>query len=335
MCSPPSGGKIRGPRPSKAPAMLHRAPTLCLLSVVLAACSSAPEGVKDPQAEAAARDRRRLAEETERKLSDPGRLITDLDKQLDAYLRYRLTTGSVQSDTEVAKLGDLLERQARDHLEFLIAQSNQTEYPRNRAIAIGTLGFAKPPEAERVLDPILNGLTDPNQEVVANAVFALGVLADPRTPPGALARVIDSSSLDSMTRGGAAWALHEIQGKVADPAPMVEIWLRVLGQPIDAQPGEVLVSALRGLGRTRLPEHRTLAERFVSHPLPLVRSAAAIALGRMKDPAAAAALLALIGPAESNENVRLAARKALQALAGGIDRGYDVEEWKRVFERGV
>ena len=46
------------------------------------------------------------------------------------------------------------------------------------------------------------------------------------------------------------------------------------------------------------------------------------------------ALIARLGPVETNANVRLAVRKALQALAGGIDRGYDVKEWRRVFETG-
>lgn len=315
--------------------MTHRVPTLCSLLVVLAACSSTSSGVRDPQAEADALERRRLAAETERKMADPGRLLTDLDKQLDAYLRYRLTTGSVQADTEVAKLRDLLERQARDHFETLQKQATQVEYPRNRAIAIGALGFARGEQGLVVLDPILNGLRDENPEVLANSVFALGVLGDPRTPPGDLARVMETATLDSMTRGCAAWALHEVQGKVTDTTPILAIWTRVLTGPIDAWPSEVLVSALRGLGLSRSPEHRATAERYVSHPTPLVRASAAIALGRLKDPAAAPALMALIGPSEANENVRLAARKALQALAGGVDRGYDVAEWQRVFERGV
>ncbi len=325
-------GKIRDPSPSKDPAMIRR-PSLSLWPLlVLAACSSAPEGVPDPAITEEAKQRALLAEETERKLGDPSRLLTDLDRQLDAYLRYTLASGSVPNEATGAKLDGYLKRIVKDYFDVLVQQADQTAFPRNRAIAACALGFSENPAA---LDPILNAAQDANPEVVINAVFGLGILADPRTPPMALTRVMDSTSFDSMARGGAAWALYKVQMALPDPAPVTAIWKRVVEGPLDEEPAEVLVTALRGIGQTRDASHRVNIERYVSHPTPLVRSAAAIALGRMNDAAAAPALFALIGPSEPNENVRLAARKALQALAGGVDRGYDVEEWKRVFERGV
>ena len=63
-----------------------------------------------------------------------------------------------------------------------------------------------------------------------------------------------------------------------------------------------------------------------------MRTATAIAIGRLGDLRGTEALYTLLGREEPNENVRLAARKALQALAGGEDRGYDVDEWRKVFD---
>ena len=73
---------------------------------------------------------------------------------------------------------------------------------------------------------------------------------------------------------------------------------------------------------------------LLNHPTPKVRFNTAIALGRMNAQEHHAQLIEMLGPGESQPNVRLAARKALQALAGGVDRGYDTELWRREFERG-
>mgnify|MGYP003503310244 CR=1 FL=1 len=66
-----------------------------------------------------------------------------------------------------------------------------------------------------------------------------------------------------------------------------------------------------------------------------MRVAAAIAMGRMKSDSSIPVLLTLLGPGETNDNARLAARKALQTLAGGIDRQYDVAAWRKVLDRGA
>ena len=62
--------------------------------------------------------------------------------------------------------------------------------------------------------------------------------------------------------------------------------------------------------------------------------AAARALGRMNAQEHWRDLLALLKPAESVQNVRLHARKALAALAGNKDYGYDLAAWRKVFDRG-
>ena len=61
--------------------------------------------------------------------------------------------------------------------------------------------------------------------------------------------------------------------------------------------------------------------------------AAVVAQGKIKNQESFPVLLELIKESETNENVRLVARKSLKALAGGVDRGYDVELWQRLFQR--
>ena len=51
--------------------------------------------------------------------------------------------------------------------------------------------------------------------------------------------------------------------------------------------------------------------------------AVAVALGRIRSEDSLPILFMLLGPAESNQNVKLATRKALQELAPGTDRGYE------------
>ena len=61
--------------------------------------------------------------------------------------------------------------------------------------------------------------------------------------------------------------------------------------------------------------------------------AAADAIARMNSQSHAEDLIALLGPEETVPNVRLHARKALQELAGQGDYGYDVDAWRKAFER--
>lgn len=96
---------------------------------------------------------------------------------------------------------------------------------------------------------------------------------------------------------------------------------------------EILTPVVRAVGLFRNPDHARFVEPLTRHRTPSVRMNAAIALGRMGNQASHKVLLKLIQPAETNPNVRLAARKALQALAGNIDAGYDVEMWKSLFAR--
>ena len=303
--------------------------------VTTAGCNSAPQPVKDPEIEAQQREKEADNALLEARKQDVKRVINDMDKWIDAYVTALLNSGATTADSQAEKI----EKHIRswigppEHVYFhdFMRYAEQRQYPRNRAIALAALGFSARREA---LDPLLNALGDDNVEIVSNAVLGLAILKDPRTPPSYLARVIENKDFESVMRGSAAWALYRIQTDSTNVEAFVKVWIDLLSVPLQDAIPEVAVSALRGLGQARDPAHATIAERYVSHPTPLVRNAAAVALGRMGNQASYEALIALIGPAESVPNVRLAAHKALQMLAGGVDLGYDVDEWRAMFERG-
>lgn len=296
--------------------------------LLLAACASPP--APDPSIEQSFRDRERELSETTARRETIQRVLNDLDKTLDKYTEAVMTWGGPRSIDRADKIESFLRKVSSEHFAELVTAADNADIPRYRAIAVAALGFSARPDA---LDPILNAAADGNPEVVNNAVFGLAVLQDPRTPPTAITRVINDEALPMPTRAGAAWALYRLQLAVVDQKPIAAVWREVVARPIDATDPAILVSAIRGIGYHRDPDDSAAIERYTSHPTPMVRQTAAIALGRLGNPSAVESLLTLIGTAEANENVRLASRKALQALAGSVDRGYDVAEWRRVFER--
>jgi HEAT repeat protein len=183
------------------------------------------------------------------------------------------------------------------------------------------------------MDTIAQGAMLDDPVLIDRAVFGLAMLRAPATPPGILAAVVENEKLPLETRTQAAWALYQIQEMSRRRDEILAIWRRYAGPDRERIPELALVQAVRGLGLSRDAANADLVVPLLQSPLPLVRMAAASAIGRMNDQAHALDLLALIGPDETNANVRLHARKALQALVGYADYEYDVEAWRRAFER--
>ncbi len=324
---------------------------------LLSACGSAPDPVYDPNAADRFRTQEAKAEELRKRQEDFDRVLLDLDKSLDQYFSATMNSGFLRAD----RLSDSLERFIREkvgkNFDQLIALAdgmqqgeidpvaagvsrqlaNQMQIavgslPRNQQIAMAALGFSNRAEA---LDPLLNGAASKNENIACNAVLGLAILGDQRTPPEVIARVMDNEGFSATVRSSAAWSLLQMETKVVDSKPIQMVWARVLESPIDDDSLDgILISALRGAGLSKNGDLVPEVARYTAHPTPLVRMCAAIALGRLQDPSVVEALYILIEPSEQNANVRLAARKALQALAGGNDRGYDVKAWRELFERG-
>jgi HEAT repeat protein len=302
-----------------------------LAACLAAACASDPPPAADRALESAIRERHMTEQQAiERQKAFENVLLT-LDKTLDKYAGSLMTDHFDRSRRVGDTLAKYLAEESRRNIGDLLRTAEDAEHPANRAIAVAALGFSQQPEA---LQPMLNALQSGDPTVENNALLGIGVLQDSRTPPEFLARIVEDGEKPMKTRITASWALMQIQGVVDDREAVLAVWSRLLKLPTNAIDPGIIVHAVRGIGLTREPAHAASIEPLVSHPTPLVRAAAAIALGRLGARASHTSLLALIGPAETNPNVRLCARKALQALAGNADRGYDVDQWRRVFEDG-
>ena len=303
---------------------------LCVL-LSLTACGGAPEVAADPAIEAEFAERRRAIDDEKAKQTYQGDLI-QLDLAIDKYASAWLT-----SELQIAeKLRDKLETYLRStvekHFHRLLTTAEARDAPGNRAIALAALGFSGRPEA---MDPMLNGARDDNSEVAIAALFGLAVAEEPGTPPGVLGEIMNDAKKTAEVRRNASLALMKLQEKSYAPNEIMPLWEAVLEKPLDGEDSGIQVHALRGIGLNRNTTHARLAEKFASHPHPKLRVAAAIAMGRLNNQSSVPTLLTMLGPGETNDNARLAARKALQALAGGIDRQYDVAAWRKAFDRSV
>lgn len=295
------------------------------------ACGSAPEAAPDPAIEAEFVERRRAIDEEKTKQTYQGELIL-LDQAIDKYASAWLTSELQASERMRDKLETYLITTVEKHFNRLLDTAEARDMPRQRAIALAALGFSGRPEA---LEPMLNGARDDSAELALAALFGLAVAADARTPPAILGDIMNDAKKPVEVRRNASLALLKLQEKTYAPQAIMPLWIAVLDKPLDAVDSGIQMHALRGLGFNRDAAHARLAEKFASHPHPMLRTAAAIAMGRMKNDSSVPVLLTLLESSETNDNVRLAARKALQALAGGIDREYDVNSWRKVFDRSA
>ncbi len=316
--------------------------TLVLLTLVLlpAACATmetAPQekGVRDPAYEKerqAKWDRRRQKRLKPEKI---GKLLLDMNALLNDYFQARKAPGNARVESHIVGVRKALQEIVTINFSRFMIAAQDPEYRQNRSVALAALGFAERREQrDRALLALLNALEAKSQAMVSNACLGLGELKDARTPPTMLADMLLDPKRDQTARLNACWALTQLQESYApkEKAQLLSVWLQILRKP-DRVDAEILTPAVRALGLFRNPDHARFLEPFVKHQTPAVRRNAAIAMGRMGNQESHKVLLKMIVPAETNANVRLAARKALQALAGNMDGGYDVEVWKSLFAR--
>jgi hypothetical protein len=301
----------------------------------LAACASAePESLRresDPEL---------VKSEEQKRDADAARkdfqsVLLQLDQAIDSYVRSVSNSGVPRYDTERTRLDRLLRQLVSGeppgtNTQKLIALASDGADPYFQGIALSALGFA---DRSDVMPVILQGAQLSDPQLVDRSVLGLAILGDPRTPPGVIAAVIRNKQHHEEGRIGAAWGLVALQEKSLHVDQIIPVWLEILDAGPDQHP-LIVANAVRGLGLTRDVQYADRVVKCLANPTPRVRINAAVALGRMNAQNQYEKLLDLLGPAETVPNVRLAARKALQALAGGVDRGYEVELWRREFERG-
>jgi hypothetical protein len=319
-----------------------RLPAVCL--VLLAACGSAPEIRREPAVEEA--DRERQLKLDDQKFRDFRAVLVRLDQSIDSYAAALSNQGEARADAQaerlykaihemVLDLGPMLVRRKSEPVrpgetfERLRDLATNTENPSDQGLALAALGFSGRHE---VMPTILQGAQLGDPTVVDCAVLGLAVLRAPATPPGVLEAIFRNGKHPEEGRVQAAWALYRVQTASPPSEAIAGIWRRTLADA-PSLPAGVVVSALRGLGYVRDSKDGALAAPFLKDPTPRVRMAAALALGRMNAQEQWPALVEALGPQETVQNVRLHARKALAALAGGVDHGYDVLAWRKTFTR--
>lgn len=320
-----------------------------LLSIVLAAaCTGGPDRSPEAVPDLEAHDREMQREDAKRR--DFNAVLVRLDQAMDSYVQALSNRGEARADAHAGRLERLISETVLDNgqggldgtpravdqppgenFRRLVALAKDGSIPNQQAIALAALGFSGRSD---VMPTIVQGAMLSDPFLVDRAVLGLAVLRAPETPPGVLAAIVERDSHPEDGRVQAAWALYRIQEVLVDPSPIVALWRRFLTAERDRMPVGVLVTAVRGLGLTHDAAHADLVAEYTKHPTPRLRMAAAIALGRMNAQSHWRDLLALLGPQETVQNVRLSARTALGDLAGNQDYGYDVTAWRKVFDRG-
>jgi hypothetical protein len=275
-------------------------------------------------------------------------LLIRMDQAIDSYVQALAAQGEHRADDQAERLERMIHDAVldldavdprdpratttpRDTYRQLQAAAKDGTKPKQQSIALAALGFSGLPDA---LPTMVQGAMLENADVVDSAVLGIAVLRSPQTPPGVLAAIARNDKHPEDGRAQAAWALYRIQGTIERPTEILAIWHDMLTTGRDQLPPSVLMTAVRGVGLARDATHADLIASFLKHPTPRLRMAAALALGRMNAQTHWEQLLALIGPQETVQNVRLLARKALAELAGGVDHGYDLAAWRKTFDRG-
>jgi hypothetical protein len=319
-------------------------PALPLLFLFAAACSSTDEVRREPAVEEAATAREQ--DKNAKKYRDFRAVLVRLDQAMDSYVQAVSNQGETRADMQSERLYKLVQDTVLDRgaarpdqvrpqpgetFAKLRAMATDGSDPDGQGTALSALGFSGDAE---VMPTILQGAQLGDPFLVDRALLGLAVLRAPATPPGIFEAVILRPGHPEDGRVQAAWALHRIQQTVTDQEPILAVWRRLLRDHRDALPAGVLTNAVRGRGYGRAAADGALAGSFLKHPVPRVRMAATIAVGRIKAQDQWPLLVDLLAPQETVQNVRLHARKALQELAGGTDHGYDVAAWRKTFDRG-
>ena len=332
-----------------------RLPSLSLVAAVLAGCSSTPTTGPDPEIESQARKQAQGRQEVSDTAKMKAKVLLELHAATDKYFEARSKMGDPRARDLMQKLDTVIRQQVQRNFDLLVFTAKDVANKTDRGVALRSLGFCDESKEERetrlkkgltkgerpvrqseiALDALTTALSDDEDWIVESALLGFAVLAAHETPVAEIAAILEDEKRSLAIRENASFALMVMQDHlVAEKTkPIRPACQRVLMQPLGEVDSKIVIGCLRSLGRFRQPADATIVEPYCAHPTPLVRVAAAIALGRMQNQQSYKTLLKMIDDAERNKNVRLAARKGLKALAGGVDHGYDVKLWERLFER--
>ncbi|MFN3244331.1 MAG: HEAT repeat domain-containing protein [Planctomycetota bacterium] len=326
--------------------MIRPFASLPLLVLLFASCSSTPTLRTESDPELVKTEQQRNADDKSRRRLE--QVLIKLDQAMESYAMALANQGDPRADKQAKQIEEYVQKlvlgskairygddpndyEVGDNLRQLRALAADSSEPRQQGIALAALGFSGRHDVTNLIE---NGTMSDDPEIVDKAVFGLAILRSPTTMPGPLAAVVENDRHPEDGRVQAAWALYRVQTASTTPDEIVRYWRRFLTTELERMPPGVLVTAVRGLGLTGDDKHADLVAPLLRHPVPRLRMASALALGRMNAQDRWQDLLKLLEPSESVQNVRLHARKALAALAGNKDYGYDLDAWRKVFDRG-
>ena len=185
-------------------APMHRTPLTILLTLAIAASCAAP---KESKGLAAERERLKVSVYNPgaiREQSSVGTYIATLDRSIQQWNHNFLTGNKDRDRRTLNRLEDAIRSRSLKMFDMLVEQL-ESGPPFNRRVAATALGFTN---SDRSLSPLLNALSDPDQDVINNALVGLSVLGDPTTPlQGILHQMRFGSS--ELIRGNASLALLE------------------------------------------------------------------------------------------------------------------------------
>jgi|GEM_PF-685050 len=135
---------------------------------------------------------------------EPGEVLTDLDVQLQRWNELLLSSDDADQRAR-RSMEEHLRLRARNHFE-LLSDRLVDGIVRHRTIAAAAIGFS----ADDAATPLLvAALDDESVDVVDAALLGIGMLADPATPMGPLARKLEQG-VDGWTRSNAAFAIKKL-----------------------------------------------------------------------------------------------------------------------------
>ena len=198
-----------------------------------------------------------------------GKLIADLDLELNAWTRLKMTAATAEDRNKARELEKVIATTAHARRGELIDQL-QTGPPGNRIVVAFALGFTRDPEA---LSPLVASLEDSNTDVVGNALLGLMVLGNRDAPLDRICDLMRESS-DPRVRTNAAQCLSNL---VAAGAEARNVLATARLGISDTEPGVRTHSALM-LGSLLDTESVVGLIDLVRDPVPLVSAAALHAL---------------------------------------------------------
>lgn len=252
-------------------------------------------------------------------------IIVDCERHISAWQFARSNANTQRELEQLLVLEEAFARYVANEMD-LVREAALIGETRARGVASTALGFSGDPS---VLPILLNNLGDPDQGVVANTLYGLGMLAAPETPGGSLNDAIrrPDATLEMVQNGvfaaarvAQARSRDEKRGQRADG--LDEVLLHLLDRPEIG----IRAQAASGLGYAQaenaVPQLMSL---LVGDSESAVRMAAAFALGEIGDSLAGNVLVSALE--DPTPGVAGAARGALAKLYGR-DLGPDPKAWE-------